>query len=163
MTYLNFSEINSTASSMMKYLNPFNLSNSTVLSDKYIAVIAAFAVSAHNFGGNAVLNDSFKYTVEQKFFSQEERLVKTIDAENILKNNIELSILVFRAKFKLMDYFGLASLYLEVVEENKLLLSVYTKMSPSESLEKLQQFDDEWWIENEPLADGRLCIDVVSV
>ena len=119
-------------------------------------------VSAHSFSSN-IINDSFKYVVEQKFFSQEQNLIKTAEADNILRENWALSILVSRAELKLKEYFGITPLYLEAVEDNKLLLSVSTDKSPPEALKKLHQFDDEWWIENEPLADNKLCIDVVFV
>ena len=43
------------------------------------------------------------------------------------------------------------------------ILSFMSNTRNQEALEKLHQFDDEWWIENEPLADNKLCIDVVFI
>ena len=163
MTYLDFSEINSVANRVMEYLNPFKFDGSVVPSDKSMAIVATFAVSAHIFGGTAVINDSFKYVTEQEFFAQEQHLIKTTEAAVILRENWDLSILVFRAELMLKNYFGLTPLYLEEIEDNKLLMSVATDLPPSEALKKLRQFDDEWWIKNESLANGKLCIDVVSV
>ena len=89
------------------------------------------------------------------------RITATDEAVDVLRDNWDLAILISRAELKIKDYFGLVPLRLEVTEDNELLLSVITKKSPKEALEILHQFDNDWWIENEKLAKGKLCIDVV--
>ena len=90
-------------------------------------------------------------------------IIKTSEAAKILQENQELAILVSQAEIKLKNYFGHTSLYLETIEDGELLMSIATKLSPEDALKRLHQFDDEWWIENEPTANGKLCIDVVSI
>ena len=120
------------------------------------------ATSFNNFSSDIItINQPLKYVGEQQIIVQEQHLVKTIEAVNILRENWDLAILVSRAEIKIKDYFGLTPLYLEAVGENELLLSIITEKSPKEALDKLHQFDNEWWIDNEELARGKLCIDVV--
>ena len=163
MIYLDFSEINSIASNVLEYLNPFKFDGSILPPDKNTAIIATFVISANTFANSAIVNDTFNYTAEQKFFSQEHHLIKTEDAAKILQENWDLAILVSCAEIKLKDYFGLTPLYLEAVGEDEILMSISTSLPAKEALEKLHQFDNDWWIDNEPLAKGKLCIDVVSV
>ena len=110
-----------------------------------------------------VVDTDFKYISEQYLIGQEQHIIKTREAANFLKENWDLSILIVRAEIKLKNYFGFTSLYLELVEKEKLLLSIATQLSPEKAEEKLHQFDDEWWIDNEPLAKDRLCIDVMPI
>ena len=128
-----------------------------------MAIAVLFASVAHSFSNNVVVNDSFKYVAEQYFIGQEQHSIKTDEAAEIFQKNWDLAILVSRAEIKLKDYFGITLVYLETVENCELLMSVATKLSPEEALNRLHRFDDEWWIENEPLAKGMLCIDVVSI
>ena len=132
--------------------------------DKKLYIATLFALCVNSFQSDIItINEPLKYVGEQKIISQELRLLKTPAAMNVLRNNLELDILVSRAEIKIKDYFGITPLYLETVGDDKLLMSIATDLPPEESLNKLHQFDNEWWIDNEPLSKGKLCIDVVSI
>ena len=162
MFYDNFSKIDSIQNSSVEYLSGINLKDITSFSDKKTYIAMMLATSFNNFSSDIItINEPLKYVGEQQIIAQEQHLVKTIEAVNILRENWDLAILVSRAEIKIKDYFGLTPLYLEAVGENELLLSIITEKSPKEALDKLHQFDNEWWIDNEELARGKLCIDVV--
>ena len=162
MLYDNFSKIDSFQNHTIEYLSGIDLKDVTTLSDKKFYVAMALTISVNSFSNDVVtINEPLKYVGEQQIIAQEQHLVKTVEAVNILRENWDLAILISRAEIKIKDYFGLTPLYLEAVGENELLLSIITEKSPKEALDKLHQFDNEWWIDNEELAKGKLCIDVV--
>lgn len=61
-------------------------------------------------------------------------------------------------------YFAPLSLALEVIadpdtaDDQQLVLFVVLQGTPAEAFEKLQRFDDEWWLDAMDEAKGRLCI-----
>lgn len=162
MIHYNFSKINP-SNSEIKYLPIVNFSNAIGTSNKKSYLIVAFiAMLSSPLNNDAItINDSLRYIGEKQIISQEIHLIKTDKAVDILRKNWDLHILISRAEIKIKDYFGLTPLYLETLGEDELLLSIITEKSPDEALETLNKFDNEWWIENEKLAKGKLCIDVV--
>ncbi len=162
MIHYNFSKINP-SNSEIKYLPIVNFSDDIATSNKKSCLIVAFiAMLSSPLSNDAItINDSLRYIGEQQIISQEIHLIKTDKAVDILRKNWDLHILISRAEIKIKDYFGLTPLYLETLGEDELLLSIITEKSPDEALDTLNKFDNEWWIENEKLAKGKLCIDVV--
>lgn len=163
MVYHNFSKINP-SNSDIKYLPIVNFSDNAGNSNKksYILAVCIATMLTSPLSNDAItINDSLRYIGEQQIISQEIHLIKTDKAVDILRKNWDLHILISRAEIKIKDYFGLAPLYLETLGEDELLLSIITEKSPEEALDTLNKFDNEWWIENEKLAKGKLCIDVV--
>lgn len=63
-------------------------------------------------------------------------------------------------------YFPKFQFGLEVVsdpegeDDRQLVLSVVSDISPSESLARLRQFDEEWWLDAMERARGKLCINL---
>jgi hypothetical protein len=61
-------------------------------------------------------------------------------------------------------YFAPLSLALEVIAEpdstddQQLVLFVVLQVAPAEAFAKLQQFDNEWWLDTMDEAQGHLCI-----
>lgn len=164
MKYDIFAKLDSGQNSNTEYLSNVNLNDITNLENKKICVAVAFLMSVTNFSEDiTIINEPLKYISEQEIIAQENHLVKTDEAVDILRENWDLSILVARAEFKLKEYFGCTPLYLEAVGQQELLLSVTTNKNSEEALETLHKFDNDWWIENEPLAKGKLCIDVVLI
>ena len=164
MSFNNFSEFKFIENSTIEYLSCGKLSDSVDVADKKLYVAALFALCVNSFQSDIItINEPLKYVGEQKIIAQELHLLKTPTAMNVLRNNFELDILISRAEMKIKDYFGITPLYLETLGDDELLMSIATDLPPEEALNKLHQFDNDWWIENEPLSDGKLCIDVVSI
>ena len=164
MLNYNFSKIDSPSNFEIKYLSTVNFNDNIVMSNKKSHLIAVFVATilTSPLGDNAItINDSLRYIGEPHIIAQELHLIKTDKAVDILKENWDLHILISRAEIKIKDYFGLTPLYLDSLGEDKLVLSIITEKSPEEALNKLDKFDNEWWIENEKLAKGKLCIEVV--
>lgn len=63
-----------------------------------------------------------------------------------------------------MRYFAPLSLSVEVIadpdsaDDQQLVLFVVLQDTPAKAFEKLQRFDDEWWLDAMDEAKGRLCI-----
>jgi hypothetical protein len=61
-------------------------------------------------------------------------------------------------------YFAPLSLAIEVIadpdstDDQQLVLFVLVESTPAEAFAKLQQFDNEWWLDAMDEARGRLCI-----
>ena len=164
MKFDNFSEFKFVGNSAIEYLSCTKLSDSIDITDKKTYIAMSLELCVNNFQSDVItINEPLKYISGQKIIAQELHLLKTPEAMAILRNNVELAILISRAELRIKDYFGFTPLYLEAVGKDELLMSIATKLPPKEALEKLHQFDNDWWIENEPLSKGRLCIDVVSI
>lgn len=46
----------------------------------------------------------------------------------------------------------------EVDDDQQLVLSVVSQLSPAESLKRLDRFDNEWWLDAMSRARNKLCI-----
>ena len=164
MKFDNFSEFKFVGNPDVEYLSCTKLSDFVDTADKKFYIATLFALCVNNFQPDVVtINEPLKYVNGQKIIAQELHLLKTPEAEAILRNDFNLNVLITCAEIKIKDYFGFAPLYLEAIGTDELLMSISTKLSPKEALEKLHQFDNDWWIKNEPLSKGKLCIDVVSI
>lgn len=62
---------------------------------------------------------------------------------------------------KINEYFDYAYLHLEYID-NQLILLIITDYSPEQASEKLAIFDEHWWIDNQYIANGKICIDIQS-
>jgi len=62
---------------------------------------------------------------------------------------------------KINDYFDYAYLRLEYIDD-QLMLLIITDYSLEQALEKLAIFDEHWWIDNQYIANGKICIDIQS-
>ncbi len=68
---------------------------------------------------------------------------------------------------QIRNYFGnSAQVVLEVItdpefaEDRELVISIRTNIPPDEAFEKLEQIDDEWWLDIPANVRKKLCIDV---
>jgi hypothetical protein len=83
--------------------------------------------------------------------------------EFLLRNPFLVNLLK-KAANHIKTYFRDVETYLEVVdsfdmpESNQLVASISTSLSPEEALGRLEQFDDKWWLDAVPQAQGKLCI-----
>jgi len=75
--------------------------------------------------------------------------------------------LLLEAYSKFWNYFGPhPRVFLEVVtdpeapDDRELFALVCTSLTPDEALDRLDQFDRDWWLDASYTAQGKLCIDV---
>jgi hypothetical protein len=85
----------------------------------------------------------------------------------ILEDKPSLIPLVVEAHKRIRDYFGSSTeLVLEVVtdpeatEDYELVIFVRTNLSPDDTFSKLEQLDEEWWLDASSDMSEKLCIHV---
>ncbi|MBS3908738.1 MAG: hypothetical protein KGZ93_03820 [Actinobacteria bacterium] len=77
-----------------------------------------------------------------------------------------LSTLLIDAYRKVLSYFPEAHRYLDVIrdpespEGSRLALYIATTLAPEEAVERLEQFDEDWWLDTIDNTRGKLIIDV---
>ena len=84
----------------------------------------------------------------------------------LLDQNPFLAPLLLEAAEKTTHFFPASQLSLEVISDfemdgsSQLLASITTCLTVDAALEKLDEFDADWWLEVAEQAKGKLCIDV---
>ena len=83
--------------------------------------------------------------------------------ENIQQylNNYHLNKVLDIIIDKVNDYFEYTDLHLEYID-NQLELLIITNYSSEQALKKLAIFDKCWWIDNQYIANGKICINIQS-
>jgi hypothetical protein len=76
-----------------------------------------------------------------------------------LEDNEFLDPIITEAYGKLQKHFPSSAIFMEVVQ-NELVISIGTTLSPEDADEKLDSFDEEWWIDASARSNARLCITV---
>ncbi len=99
----------------------------------------------------------------ENFYSFRNRL----EIFEFLRNHLFLIPLLQEAPNQITKYFGTSlQLILEVItdpeatEDHELILFIHTDLSPDEALDKLEQLDENWWLDASVNADGKLCVHV---
>ena len=87
------------------------------------------------------------------------KLRRPDEIRTFLEDNDFLSPLISEAYWKLQNHFPNSSIFMQV-DNNELVISVGTGLSPEEADEKLHNFDEEWWIDASENSNARLCITV---
>lgn len=88
------------------------------------------------------------------------------NALNYLKDNNYLESSLLEAPAKIKKYFTDAALILEVMHDPEekdskhLTLFIKTSLPPAEAIGKLEQFDEEWWIDASYRSKGKLSINL---
>jgi hypothetical protein len=83
-----------------------------------------------------------------------------------LSENNLLIPLLFEACARIMACFDDTKMALEVLSDPEapsdlqLVVYIQTHLPPNDAIAKLDQFDDEWWLEASQRADGKLCIHI---
>lgn len=82
-----------------------------------------------------------------------------------LSNHVFLAPVLIELYPQVQDYFPTRKIVLEVVadpdaDDELLLASIITQSGVDEALEKLDLFDEGWWLLNADRARGKLCVDV---
>jgi hypothetical protein len=74
--------------------------------------------------------------------------------------------LLLEAYEEIWNYFPYSQVSLEVIsdpealDEYQLLASISTSLAPDEAIDKLEQFDESWWLDALDRVQSKLCIDV---
>ena len=85
---------------------------------------------------------------------------------HFLNEHSFLSTVLRDARDWLERYFPSNALTLELIsdpeaeDDRQLVLSVVSDLSPAESLERLDHFDRNWWLDAMSGAHGKLCINL---
>jgi len=82
-----------------------------------------------------------------------------IDVGKFLNSNKFLIPLISEAYNRLPKFFPLSPVSMRV-HQNELVIAVMTSLSPEDADEKLDNFDEEWWIDASERSNARLCITV---
>jgi len=83
-----------------------------------------------------------------------------------LDRNPFLAPLLLEAAEKTTHFFPASQLSLEVISDfemddsSQLLASITTRLAVDAALERLDEFDADWWLEVAGQANGKLCIDL---
>jgi hypothetical protein len=74
--------------------------------------------------------------------------------------------LLLEAHGQVENYFPRSPVSLEVVadpevaDDCQLVLSIATDFAPDEAVDRLERFDEDWWLDALDRAQGKLCINV---
>jgi hypothetical protein len=85
-------------------------------------------------------------------------------ADCFLKGHQYLEPILEEAADRIDDYFPGSPLVLEVVndpestEDRQLVLFIVTDLGPAQAMERLDRFDEDWWVDALDKAQGKLCI-----
>lgn len=77
-----------------------------------------------------------------------------------------LASLLLEAYDNIGNYFPYTQVFLEVVSDPEatndyqLVSSIATNLDPGEVIDRLEQFDEDWWLDALDRAQGKLCINV---
>lgn len=72
--------------------------------------------------------------------------------------------LIREVSSRVNDYFGSVPFFLERFldpdspDDGKLVVSILSDLDPDAADAALERFDEEWWLDNLPRADGKLCV-----
>lgn len=76
------------------------------------------------------------------------------------------AVLLSEAYGRIREYFPDSEIFIEVVAdpetsgENELVVSIATDLSPREAIERLDAFDEDWWLEASDRSKADICIKV---
>lgn len=98
----------------------------------------------------------------KNFQSQKSKIKMTDEAIEFLEKNSQVQSVLSQVEKEIEKYFSNAPLYLEVSDDDFLLLMIAVDDTVENALKKLWQFDNEWWLAHKDLADGKLCVDVMA-
>lgn len=77
-----------------------------------------------------------------------------------------LAPLLLEAYEEIGYYFPCTQVFLEVVadpeaiDDYQLVISIATNLAPDEAVNRLERFDEDWWLDTLDWAQGKLCINV---
>jgi len=93
--------------------------------------------------------------------------LKTVkDVYDFVGNNLHLLPLLMEAYHRIRNFFPSEILFLEVVTdpdeigEKQLVIYICTDLSPRDAIDKLDQLDDNWWLNASDASDSKLLIQV---
>jgi len=108
---------------------------------------------------NNLISDSDNLNYTMALYNNMYVLRNPTEIREFLKNNKYLISLVSEAHQELQRFFP-SSLLSMKVHQNELVVAVMTSLPPEDADEKLDNFDEEWWIDALTRSNARLCITV---
>jgi hypothetical protein len=102
-------------------------------------------------------DDNLNYTLA--LYNNLYTLVNPTDIREFLKNNKYLIPLISEAYHKLQVFFPPSTVFMEVLQ-NEMVISVGTSLSANEAKNKLDEFDERWWLNECIKSNAKLCITV---
>lgn len=114
------------------------------------------------------MNDIAKWKSKSDLHLISKNTIISKEADSFLSENDFLIPMIISANSKLLEFFPEHNFSLNVVHDPEehtsiLFLSVETLLDAEIALEKLNEFDQTWWLNVAPKANNKLCIDVVFV
>ena len=113
--------------------------------------------------GNLLVTNVENYP---RFFKNEDKkFLSEMNEETarILRNDKDFSVNFTSVEKKIAEFFNNPPLFLEITPEKDFLLLIGIKDTPENALKKLREFDADWWIDNEEMTLGKLCVDVICI
>src|SRR5260221_57661 len=104
--------------------------------------------------------DKIQQLEEQYIFRKPERVSEFLEIHPFLKPILQ------EARAKIADYFPDSSVFLEIFVEpeeiasSRLVAYIKSGFSAEETLEKLHQLDNDWWLDAVDKTDEKLSINV---
>lgn len=92
---------------------------------------------------------------------------RRVEVSRFLERHPFLVPVLWEAYSKFRNYFGsYPQVFLEVVtdpeapDDYELFALICTSLTPDETLDRLDRFDRDWWLDASHAAQGKLCVDV---
>ncbi len=118
-----------------------------------VPTIASTAVS------DLMLTDEKNLNSMMATYNSMYQLRKPSEIRVFLEDNDFLDPIIADANRRLQKYFPNSTIFMEV-DQGELVISVGTSLSPEEADERLNKFDEDWWIDEFINSKARLCITV---
>lgn len=104
--------------------------------------------------------------VDTVTFGQIYTFRRASEVSEFLETEPALIPLLAEARKQIENYFGDVELVIEVITEpeaagdRELVIFIRTDLPPDEALHRLEQLDDDWWLDASTEAKGKLCIHI---
>ncbi|MDQ1261953.1 MAG: hypothetical protein QG575_1134 [Euryarchaeota archaeon] len=129
--------------------------------------------SKPDVGGNQMITEvdvgdrgDAKLSHDMVFLNNKYTLKTAADVYDFIGNNPYLLPLLMEAYHRIRNYFPSEILFLEVVTDpdeigdKQLVIYICTDLSPRDAIDKLDQLDDNWWLNASDASDSKLLIQV---
>lgn len=108
---------------------------------------------------NNMISDESDLNYTMALYNNLYVMINPTKIKDFLKANRYLISLVSEAHQELQRFFPHSPISMKI-HQNELVVAVKTSISPEDADERLNNFDDEWWIDASTRSNARLCITV---
>lgn len=152
-----------TTRSLFLFQRAFSLTNgsesSIIDGANSLGKIAKNAIKKVLEDANDMISDDDNLNYTLAVYNNLYTLRNPTDIREFLKNNRYLIPLISEAYGKLQMFFPPSTVFMEVLQ-NEMVISVGTSLSANEAKNKLDEFDDRWWLNECIKSNAKLCITV---